>query len=160
MTKPLAHIRQNAIAYLALFVALGGTSYAATALPRNSVGTRQIQDGAVTPGKLAGRQIGGTIFAWASVDADGKILAGHGLRFGPARGEDGQYGLILSNQRVSSRCAATASTASVPTAPSVGGSAVANFGRLPPRSPAGVVVITYNAAGQPARMPFVVEVLC
>jgi len=38
---------------LALFVALGGTSYAATQLPSNSVGTAQIRAGAVTPAKLS-----------------------------------------------------------------------------------------------------------
>ncbi|MEW6583224.1 MAG: hypothetical protein AB1416_10745, partial [Actinomycetota bacterium] len=42
------HLRRNVIAYLALFVALGGTGYAASKLPRNSVGTAQIQAGAVT----------------------------------------------------------------------------------------------------------------
>jgi hypothetical protein len=36
-------IRKNLIAYLALFVALGGTSYAAVSLPGNSVGTRQLR---------------------------------------------------------------------------------------------------------------------
>lgn len=42
------------IALIALFVALGGTSYAAIALklPRNSVGTPQLKNGAVTAGKL------------------------------------------------------------------------------------------------------------
>src|SRR3954451_18513690 len=39
-------------AYLALFVALGGTSYAAASLPRNSVGTAQIQNQAVTGAKV------------------------------------------------------------------------------------------------------------
>jgi hypothetical protein len=38
---------------VALFVALGGTSYAATQLPANSVGTKQIRPGAVTPAKLS-----------------------------------------------------------------------------------------------------------
>jgi hypothetical protein len=37
---------------IALFVALGGTSYAATQLPRNSVGTQQIRAGAVTAAKI------------------------------------------------------------------------------------------------------------
>ena len=35
----LAHVRGNLVAYLALFVALSGTAVAATALPRDSVGT-------------------------------------------------------------------------------------------------------------------------
>jgi hypothetical protein len=46
-----AHLRRHAVAYLALFVALGGTSYAAS-LPRNSVGTAQLRDRAVTALKL------------------------------------------------------------------------------------------------------------
>lgn len=33
-----AHVRANAVSYVALFVALGGTSYAALRLPANSVG--------------------------------------------------------------------------------------------------------------------------
>jgi hypothetical protein len=41
------------ISLIALFVALGGTSYAAiTTLPRNSVGTPQLKNGAVTGAKL------------------------------------------------------------------------------------------------------------
>jgi hypothetical protein len=43
------------ISLIALFVALGGTSYAAiNALPKNSVGTKQLKNGAVTPGKIKG----------------------------------------------------------------------------------------------------------
>jgi len=45
-------LRQNAIALLALFVALGGASYAAVNLPKNSVGAKQIRSGAVTAKKL------------------------------------------------------------------------------------------------------------
>ncbi len=41
------------IAVLALFVALGGTTYAATSLPRNSVGTKQLKNGAVTAKKMS-----------------------------------------------------------------------------------------------------------
>ena len=37
--RVVQHIRSNAVAYVALFVALGGTSYAALKLPANSVGT-------------------------------------------------------------------------------------------------------------------------
>lgn len=40
------------VAYLALFVALGGSAYAAANLPANSVGTRQLRNGAVTLAKM------------------------------------------------------------------------------------------------------------
>ncbi len=40
------------IAYVALFMAMGGTTYAATSLPNGSVGTKQLQDRAVTNAKL------------------------------------------------------------------------------------------------------------
>ncbi|NLT05162.1 MAG: hypothetical protein GXY03_02510 [Solirubrobacterales bacterium] len=40
------------VAYLALFVALGGTSYAAINLPKGSVGTPQLKKGAVSAHKL------------------------------------------------------------------------------------------------------------
>src|SRR5580700_1239391 len=40
------------IATVALFVALGGTGYAAFSLPKNSVGTKQLKKGAVTTSKI------------------------------------------------------------------------------------------------------------
>jgi len=43
----------NVASFLALFVALGGASYAATQLPKNSVGTSQLKNSAVTPAKLS-----------------------------------------------------------------------------------------------------------
>ena len=52
MLKILTFIRQNAIALVALFVALGGTSYAALSLPAGSVGTKQLRNGSVTPANL------------------------------------------------------------------------------------------------------------
>jgi hypothetical protein len=46
MGQASAHVRRHIVGYLALFVALSGTSYAATTrlLPRNSVGTKQVID--------------------------------------------------------------------------------------------------------------------
>jgi hypothetical protein len=53
-TKLASHIRRNAVAYVALFVALSGTAAAATSvLPVNSVGTAQLKNGAVTGQKVA-----------------------------------------------------------------------------------------------------------
>ncbi|MFZ0040003.1 MAG: hypothetical protein WAK93_01745 [Solirubrobacteraceae bacterium] len=40
------------IALVALFVALGGTSYAAFSLPKNSVGSKQLKNNAVTTAKI------------------------------------------------------------------------------------------------------------
>jgi hypothetical protein len=42
----------NVVSSLALFIALGGTSYAVTQLPRNSVGSRQLKANAVSSGKI------------------------------------------------------------------------------------------------------------
>jgi hypothetical protein len=41
-----------AVAIVALFVAVGGTSYAAFSLPKNSVGSKQLKKNAVTSGKI------------------------------------------------------------------------------------------------------------
>jgi hypothetical protein len=43
----------NVMATIAVFIALGGASYAAIKLPKNSVGTKQLKKGAVTPAKLS-----------------------------------------------------------------------------------------------------------
>jgi hypothetical protein len=45
------------VALLALFVALGGTGYAVSSLPRNSVGPKQLRTGAVTTKKLKRRSV-------------------------------------------------------------------------------------------------------
>jgi hypothetical protein len=47
----------NVIGTMALFIALGGVAVAATHLPRNSVGTRQLKRGAVTSAKLAKKSV-------------------------------------------------------------------------------------------------------
>jgi hypothetical protein len=85
MTRLLAHMRGQAVAYLALFVALGGTSYAALSLPANSVGTKQIRSGAVTSKKLARgavtaaeldpKSIAGHIADWAQISAGGNVTS-------------------------------------------------------------------------------------
>lgn len=44
----------NVMATIAMFIALGGGAYAAMQLPKNSVGSKQLKGGAVTPAKLSG----------------------------------------------------------------------------------------------------------
>jgi hypothetical protein len=52
-TAVLAHLRTNAIGYVALFAALGGTSYAAVRLQPGSVTSAALANHAVTHAKLA-----------------------------------------------------------------------------------------------------------
>ena len=49
----------NVIALIALFIAIGGSAYAATQLKKNSVGTKQIKNGAVTGIKIKKQTITG-----------------------------------------------------------------------------------------------------
>jgi hypothetical protein len=85
VTKLLNHFKHNVVGYLALFVALGGTSYAAVNLPAGSVGTRQLRTGAVTNKKLAKgsvgaadldhQTVGGYVRGYVQISALGQILA-------------------------------------------------------------------------------------
>jgi hypothetical protein len=52
------HIRGNAVGYVALFTALGGTSYAAVTLSAGSVTTRALANRSVTSAKLARNSVG------------------------------------------------------------------------------------------------------
>jgi hypothetical protein len=75
MTRILTYLRSNLIACLALFIALGGSSYAAINLPAGSVGTKQIRNGAVTAKKLDPNSIAGHIAFWAQIRADGHVIS-------------------------------------------------------------------------------------
>ena len=75
MSRALNHFKSNVIAYLALFVALGGTSYAAATLGAGSVGTRQLKNHSVTPVKLQKGSIAGYVRDWAQIDENGHVTA-------------------------------------------------------------------------------------
>lgn len=74
MKRILQHARHNAIAYLALFISIGGTSYAAVTLPANSVGTRQLRNHSITPIKFDRRSVGAYVRAWAVIGPNGRII--------------------------------------------------------------------------------------
>ena len=57
----------NVVSTLCLFVLLGGSAYAALKIPRNSVGTRQLQAKSVTNGKLAEGSVTGAKIAEGSI---------------------------------------------------------------------------------------------
>lgn len=66
--KAYSHVRANVVGYAALFIALGGTAAAATGLPRNSVGTKQIRNGAVTGEKVARHSLTGASIKASTLD--------------------------------------------------------------------------------------------
>ncbi|HXP36277.1 MAG TPA: hypothetical protein VN817_00795 [Solirubrobacteraceae bacterium] len=86
----------NVMATVAVFLALGGGAYAATQLPKNSVGTKQLKTGAVTPNKLsaAAKRVlsGSTGTAGATGDAGPKGIQGVAGAVGPS-GIQGLQGL-------------------------------------------------------------------
>ena len=57
----------NVIATIALFIALGGVSYAATQLPKNSVGSKQLKANAVTAAKIKNGAVTGAKVQVASL---------------------------------------------------------------------------------------------
>jgi hypothetical protein len=73
----------NVVATLALFFALAGGAWAATQLPKESVGTTQLKNGAVTPGKLSAQAKKSSTGARGETGPQGAL--------GP-RGTEGQRG--------------------------------------------------------------------
>jgi hypothetical protein len=84
----------NVVASLALFVALGGGAYAAVALPKNSVGSRQIKNAAVTHADLAKNAVtGANVKDGSLLSADFKTGQLPAAPPGP-KGDSGAPGLL------------------------------------------------------------------
>jgi hypothetical protein len=161
------YARNNAIAIAALFVALGGTSYAAFSLPTNSVGTQQVRNGAITtkkiangsitPGKLDARSLGGSVRYWAHVNQNGQVLSGS--RGAHASVAGGQYTVTWGTD-FSSRCAPLVTSAAVPgIAPIADSTGVGINQPGRGKGKTAVFVWTYNN-GNPAQAPFYIAVVC
>ena len=148
MAAVLSHIRRNAVAYVALFAALGGTSYAAIAVRNHSL----------TPVKLAPRYFGGYVRAWASITAAGRVSRSSDRPHVVMQsGLPGEY-LISWPTKPSSSCTAAANI-SVGPAGALPGYAVSEASRQRGRDEQSIVH-TYDSAGQETPMPFDVVLLC
>ena len=73
----------NVMSCLALFVALGGASYAAVALPKNSVGSRQIKPGAIDNSKIKPGSLLNSAFRPGQVPAGPRGASGPAGPAGP-----------------------------------------------------------------------------
>jgi hypothetical protein len=168
----------NVVATMALFIALGGTSYAAIKLPHNSVGTEQIKSGAVHTGEIRDRTIrlqdlsttaraslrGQTgpqgpqgpagapaIKHFASVSSSGGLIRGDATS-GGSGGAIGAY--VIGFAESVSGCAYSATLGTTD-------SSAAPAGRVTVNDQAGRVgVQTYDAAGTPTDLPFHLIVAC
>jgi hypothetical protein len=152
MHRLVEHIRGNVISYLALFCALSGTGYAAIAIPPSSVGTPQLRNGAVTPHKLNAGLTGGYVRAWAGIGAGGRVeVSGGKVR----TGQDGPGAWVIFWPGQDNRCRVIGGIDAHGQAHEAPGFVLSGApfrGRT--------VVQIYNAQGQPANLPFDVELLC
>lgn len=168
----------NTTATIALMVALGGTSYAALTLPRNSVGHRQLQAaavrgrevkngalgvqelsdkarrtlrGATGPQGATGAQGAAAAEYFAVVRATGERVAGNSTG-GGSTGAVGNYTIAFS--RSASGCAATATLGTIDASTTVPGRITVSV----IDGQAGVQ--TFAADGSPADLPFHLIVAC
>jgi hypothetical protein len=166
MIRLVSHVRSNAIAYLALFIALGGTSYAAVRLAPGSVGTvqlrngavtaRKIAKGAITPTKLNAKAIGGSVRHWAQINADGTI-ASSSSRAHVSASTPGGY-VISWSDTFPHTCAVIAT----PLGSQALGGASSGYANahIAGARPTSVWLDTYNAQGQLSPTAFSVAVIC
>jgi hypothetical protein len=116
MTRILHHLKSNVVAYLALFIALGGTSYAAIRIPAHSVGNRQLKNHSVSADKLDRSSIAGYVRDFAVVDSLGKVEwsrpAAHTVGWNSTSGNPG--GRVQWNRPIPKSCFALATTGVTP----------------------------------------------
>ncbi|HEX4009041.1 MAG TPA: hypothetical protein VHX62_03485, partial [Solirubrobacteraceae bacterium] len=127
----LGHLKNNAVAYVALFVALGGTSYAAIKLPAGSVGNRQLKNHSVTPIKLDTGSIAGYIRDWVRIGPTGTIIGSHPKAHlvnwnETAAGTPG--GLVSWGHPVPQSCLAVATTGTAGIQPTYAGASISSSG--------------------------------
>ena len=165
MTKLIGHLRNNAVGYVALTVALSGTSYAAT----SPMGSRAQTQGPTAEHATHDPQlINGNVRAWAIIGPAGRVIASGGKpKVTRLIGDPGGYGI---KWRVKvGRCATVATIdqrLSQPTesvaipgnsaAPFTAGYAVGSTSGVGN----GTVIQTFKQQGQPTPLGFDLALIC
>jgi len=145
----LSRIRANIVAYVALFLALTGTSVAAVGLANHSI----------DPVKLDPRNIGGYVRAWASVSASGHVTASAGqvtVRTEPGGQQPGSY-YFRWRANLTSACTVVGS---VDTGSGNSPGYLTADLAAPRRDQPTSIVDSYDSQGQLSPLPFEVELLC
>lgn len=172
-----AHLRSNLVGWIALFIALGGTGYAAVSIPRNSVGAAQIRNHSIDPVKFNPAVIGGSARAWAIVRANGTVIAGSGrptVTTSPTNPGfyDINWGIVLpatcaTSANIDLRSPAPTETVQGPAGAErvVAGYVSSVFTTtavrsVKPRRLSTTGLVTLNQAGQPTPLAFDVTVIC
>lgn len=148
------YLKQNALGAIAIFIALGGTGYAAVAIPNSSVGTRQLRNGAVTPRKLDAGLAGGYVRAWAGIGAGGKLMVSGGKVKVGGDGP-GAWVIFWPGGRQDDNCRVIGAIDAHLQVHEQPGFVLSGT----PFDGSSVVQI-YNAQAQPAYLPFDIELLC
>lgn len=168
----------NVMATIAVGIALGGTSYAALTLPKNSVGDRQIRVGAVRGSEVKNGSLGAKELSaaarrsltgavgpvgpqgpagpaatpyFAVVSATGERVAGNATSGGAAGGIGNT---VVGFSRSMAGCAATATLGTADGSTTVAGRVAVNIVN------GQVGVQTYAADGSPANLPFHLIAAC
>jgi len=160
VTRIVGFLKQNAIALAALFIALGGTSYAAVAIPKNSVGSPQlrksavtstkIHSGAITAGKLSGKSFGGRILYLAEIGNNGAVEMSDPKGVKTENWNPTSGGGVIFPRAIPKGCFPLAGAAS-PVGPSVG---------QPPSVGAGIQNGTLVAVSTNSPVPITLAVIC
>jgi hypothetical protein len=158
LTQTILYLRQNALAAIALFVALGGTGYAAAGLPSQGASTRKASVAA------APLRAHGQVVAWAIVNGKGHAVAGN--PWPRVQGGGGVYtvrwrGIPTSTKR-KQYCASPVTVDNQFSSPDVtlsGQPAAAGYADATNLGHA-VYVATFNPGGQPTPLAFEVALIC
>jgi len=151
--KIATYLRQNAIALLALFVALSGTSYAAIA-----ISGAQLRNHSVNAVKLNPRSIAASIKAWVNVQetSSGPVVVSSSSAVRVQNFADGED-IFWRRQRFSAKCGALVT-------PEIGFTVrltgyVTSDPRLEGRSPH-LTIFGHAASGPDRPQPVFVAIVC